>query len=63
MFMRACLKTSSFKGLEEFCEAQKNVIMKTWKDDQTKLNLRHLANDLVLIYVDKNSPAKPSEEK
>ena len=37
--------------------------MKTLEYDLARLNLRHLANDLVYHYVDENSLPKRSEEK
>jgi outer membrane protein TolC len=43
-------------------DAKKNVIMKTLEYDLSKLNLRHLADDMVSKYVDENS-IKNSEEK
>jgi hypothetical protein len=43
-------------------DAKKNVIMKTLEYDLSKLNLRHLADDMVSKYVDENS-IKHSEEK
>ncbi len=43
------------EGEKGVSEAKKNVIMKTLEYDLAKLNLRHLANDLVSKYVDENS--------
>ena len=51
------------EGAKGVFEARKNVIMKTLEYDLAKLNLRHLANDLVSRYVDENSLPKRSEEK
>ena len=51
------------EGEKGVSEARKNVIMKNLEYDLAKLNLRHLANDLVSNYVDENSISKHSEEK
>jgi outer membrane protein TolC len=51
------------EGAKGVFEARNNVIMKTLEYDQAKLNLRHLANDLVSRYVDENSLPKRSEER
>jgi outer membrane protein TolC len=52
------------EGEKGVYEAKKNVIMKTLEYDLAKLNLRHLANDLVSRYVDENSlPARSEKNK
>ena len=51
------------EGEKGVSEARKNVIMKNLEYDLAKLNLRHLANELVSNYVDENSISKHSEEK
>ena len=51
------------EGEKGVSEARKNVIIKTLDYDQAKLNLRNLANDLVLNYVNENSLPQHSEEK
>lgn len=50
------------EGEKGVYDARKNVIMKTLEYDLAKLNLRHLANDLVSRYVDENSLPKRSQE-
>jgi outer membrane protein TolC len=51
------------EGQKKVFEAKKNVTLKTLEYDLARLNLRHLANELVYHYVDENSLPKRSEEK
>ncbi len=51
------------EGEKGVTDAKKNVIMKTLEYDLAKLNLRDLANDMVLKYVDENSISHHLEEK
>lgn len=44
-------------------DAKKNIILKTLNYDQAQLNMRNLANDLVINYVNENSVPQRSEEK
>lgn len=50
------------EGEKVVSDAKKNIILKTLNYDQAQLNIRNLANDLVLNYVNENSLPQRSEK-